>query len=327
MFIRFFKSNSPRAYLFLPLFALIFWGFAFLEPSVVPVKHAMPLYELVASWLIGFPALAALVSCLWVIGTAFLLNWIATENEVFTKQSYLPALFYVLLMGNNNAMLCFHPLIPANFFLLLGLHRMLISYRKDQGFSNAFDTGLLISISSLFYFPYVIFFPLIGVGFILLRPFNWREWFISFLGVMVPYLFAISGYFWRGTLDYLWYDKMFYPVIREKLQVVLPESFYFIMILGWFLLIVALGSVVMGIGSGPQKAKKSMTFMLWMFLFGALSVFLAPEISTKYFATLAIPASLIFSYYFLHMRKEWVGEIVFLLLAGGILFNLVHHYF
>lgn len=236
-------------------------------------------------------------------------------------------MFYLLLMGNNNAMLSFHPLIPANFFLMLGLNQLISSYRKDKAFSDAFDTGLLISISSLFYFPNILFFPLIGVGFLLLRPFNWREWFISFLGVLVPYVFTVCIYFWKDFLDYLWYDKMFYPVVRQRSLSELPDSFYFIMILGWLILLLSLGSVLMTIGSGAQKAKKGMILMLWLLFFASLSVFLAPEASTKYFSAMAIPGSLFYTYYFIHMKKEWVGELLFLVLLGGIFVNLVHHYF
>jgi hypothetical protein len=327
MFIRFFRSNQPSGFIFVSLIAIGIWALGFMEPSVVSVKHSMPLYELVASVLQPLPWLGTFIALLFVIGEAFLVNYIFNENEVLPKPSYLPALFYVLLISNNNSMLAFHPLLPANLFILLAIQRLLSSYRKDNAFSNAFDAGMFIAVATLFYFPYIVFFPLLGVALIILRPFNWREWVISFIGAVVPYFFVMVIYFWLGLLDYLLYDKMFFPIIREKLVMELPNSFYFLVILGWLILLMAFGKLILKMGTGPQKTKKGMILLIWFFIFSGLSVLIAPEISTKYFSALAIPGCLFYAFFFLTMKKEWLGEILFMLFFGVMLVNLVLHYF
>lgn len=327
MFIRFFRSNSPSAFLLLPLVALVIWAMGLMEPSVVPVKHAMPLYSLLASPFVLFPWLGTLTALVLILAEAFLINHIVNENEVLTKQSYLPALFYILLMSNNNSMLAFHPLIPANLFMLFAMNKLLSSYRQDSAFSQSFDAGLLISLATLFYFPYIFFFPLLGIGLIILRPFNWREWFISFLGVLIPYLFTITIYFWTDFLDYLWYDKMFYPVMREKLVMDLSPGFYLLMGLGWGILLLSFGKLLSRMGGGSQRSKKGLLLFLWFFILGGLTILISPEISSKYFSALAIPACVFYSFFFLNMKKEWLGELLFLLFYGSILFNLIQHYF
>jgi hypothetical protein len=52
----------------------------------------MPLYELFAGMLTNLPWLGTIVAIVLVIGEAFLLNYIVNENEVLSKQTYLPAL-------------------------------------------------------------------------------------------------------------------------------------------------------------------------------------------------------------------------------------------
>lgn len=327
MLIRFFRSASPSAFIFLPLIALLIWAMGFTEPLVVPVKHSMPLYGILATPLLLFPWLGMLVALIFIVAEAFLINYIVNENEVMTKQSYLPALFYLLMMSNNNAMLAFHPLIPANLFMLFALNKLLSSYRQDIAFSQSFDAGLLISISTLFYFPYIVFFPLLGVGLIIFRPFNWREWLISFFGTLIPYLFTITIYFLTDFLDYLLYDKMFYPIVREQPVMELPASFYLLMGLGWGILLLAFGKLLSKMSGGSQKTKKGLLLFLWFFILGGLSVLIAPEISTKYFSALAIPASVFYAFFFLNMKKDWLAEFLFLLFFGCMLFNLVKHYF
>jgi hypothetical protein len=303
------------------------WAAGFMEPAYVPAKHAMPLYELLVSLIAPMPWLGMLLAVILVIGEAFLLNHIVNENEVLSKQSYLPAFFYILLISNNNAMLAMHPLLPANLFMLFAINRLLTSYRKDAAFSHAFDAGLLISIATLFYFPYIVFFPLLGAAFIILRPFNWREWFISFLGVLIPYAFASVVYFWKEELDYLWYDKMLFSLVREHKIVKLPSEFYALMIIGWGILLFALGRLVTTVGGGPQKTKKGIVLMVWFFIFSGLAILLAPEISTKYFSSLAIPAAIFYSFYFMSLKKQWLAELLCLLFVVTLALNLVLHYF
>ena len=323
MFIRFFKSNNASALLFLPLIAIVIWVFGFIHPIVLPVKHTMPLYELIAGSLTNIPWLSCLIGLLLVIGEAFLLNFIVNENEVLAKQTYLPALFYIVFMSNNNAMLTLHPLLFGNLFLLLAMQKLLSSYRKDSAFSQAFDAGLLISIATLFYFPFVVFLPLLGIGLIILRPFNWREWVISFIGALIPYLFVITFYFFYDKLDYLFLDKMFYQFIREKPSLDLSKSFYFMMGVGWLLILFSLGKILLGVGIGSQRTKKSIIFLVWFFFLSAISILIAPEISTKYFSALAIPTAVFCANYFSNIKKDWWAEFLFLLLISSLFVNLL----
>src|ERR1043166_4828106 len=101
MLIRYFKSNSASSLVILPLIALAIWAFGFTSPLPLPLKHAMPLYELIAGPIANIHWLTTIFSALLVIGEAFLLNYIVNENEVLTKQTWLPALLYILFMSNN----------------------------------------------------------------------------------------------------------------------------------------------------------------------------------------------------------------------------------
>ena len=322
MFIRFFKSNNASALLFLPLIAIVIWVFGFISPTVLPVKHAMPLYDLIAGVFVNIPWLSITIGLLLVIGEAFLLNFIVNENEVLEKQNYLPALFYIVFMSNNDAMLTLHPLLFGNLFVLFALHKLLSSYRKDKAFSQAFDAGLLISIATLFYFPFVVFLPLLGVGLIIMRPFNWREWVISSFGALVPYLFIITFYFWLDKLDYLFYDKMFYQFIREKPISDLPKTFYFMLGIGCLVILFSIFKIIIGVGIGSQRTKKSIILLVWFLFFSALSILFAPEISTKYFSAFAIPSAVFCANYFANIKKEWWAEFLFILLISSLFVNL-----
>jgi hypothetical protein len=179
----------------------------------------------------------------------------------------------------------------------------------------------------LFYFPYVVFFPLLGVAFILLRPFNWREWFISFLGVLTPYFFVIVFYYWNDILDYLWYDKMFYPILREQPRITIADSFYFMIGMGWIVILFSVFKAFTSLGAGSQKGKKGMILFIWVFIVSGLTIAIAPELSTKYFSAFAIPAAVFCANYFSEMKKVWIAEIVFFMLLSALFVNLLVYYF
>src|SRR3954470_8328591 len=207
MFVSFFKSNNASAYIFIPVFALALWVFGFIHPVTIPaVKHAMPFYELLAGP-VSNTWVNIILSLLIIIAEAFFLNYIVNENEILTRPSFLPAVLYIIFMSSNKAMFILHPLVFGNFFLMVAIHRLLNSYRKEKAFSHFFDAGFLISIASLFYFPYIVFFPILAAALVVLRPFNWREWIISLAGIIVPYILVATIYYLRNTLDYLLYDK------------------------------------------------------------------------------------------------------------------------
>jgi len=220
-----------------------------------------------------------------------------------------------------------HPLLFSNLFLLFAISKVLNSYRKDTAFSQFFDAGLLVSMATLFYFPCIVFFPVIGISLLLFRPFNWREWIISFAGALVPYVFVLTWYFWNDKLHSLFYNKMVFPMVFHRPKLDFSPSFYFLVSIGWIIVILSFGKLFSGLGGGAQKTKKAIVLMLWLFMHSILSLFLAPALTTVYFSLLAIPAAVICSNYFVKQKRELWGEILFLLLLLAIFANLVETIF
>ena len=326
MLIRFFKNNNPSSFVFIPLFALALWIVGFFSPQDCVIKYTLPLYEVVAKPLNSFHFIATLIALILLISEALLLNYIVNENEILAKPSFLPALFYVVFMSNDPRMLMAYPLLFANFFILLGIHKIVSSYRKDIAFSNAFDAGVLFSLATLFYFPSIVFIPLLGVGFILFRPFIWREWVISLMGILLPHLFVISYYFWNDAFVTDQIGKMFFPSLRNKSNLDFSQHFYFILSIGWLIVLFSFGKLFAGSSEGSQKNKKSIRLLVWFSCLALISVFIAREVSVQSFSALAIPSSIFCANYFLKIKKKWWGELLFFILLIAVIINQIVNY-
>lgn len=321
MIVNIFKSNNPSSLIFIPLIAIALWSFSIPLAFIGSYKHAMPLFELFSSFLGTMKFVALFFSLIMVLTGAFLLNFIINKQDILGKRSYLPALFYVLFMSCSPDLLTFHPILFANVFILLAINRLLDTYRKDISFSEVFDAGALLGAASLFYFPTILLFPLLGLGLIILRPFIWREWVISFIGVIVPYLFAFVYYFWIDKMNYLWIDKMFYPIINRTVDFQPGFSGY---LFGSLLLLASLYSafkIASSLHINKVKSAKALILFMWMALCSLLSLFLAPAISIENFSFLAIPGAIIMASLFLSMKKKWQADLLFVLIFGSLLYH------
>lgn len=316
-----FRSSQPFALFLLPLITVALWLPAFFDPQPISVEHAMPLYELCCGWLTGQPLIASGLGIALVLTGAFLLNFLVNSHEVLSRQSYLPALCYTLLMSCAFPQLRLHPLLFANIFLMLAINKLFNTYRRDTAFGPVFDAGFFIAIAALFYFPSIVLFPVVWVGLVVLRAFLWREWVISLTGLIVPFLFAGVYYFWYDQLPYLWEDKILYPIINRFFQFRVTPSFTaLLVVLGWIFLLSA-GKLVTGIRISKLKTKNSLLVLVWLSFFSAVSMLLAPMVSVTYYSFLAVPLAIFFANYLLLVKRQWWGELIFWLLAAAIAFN------
>lgn len=321
MLIRFFKHNNPSSFILLPMFALVLWIIGFFSAQSSAGTYHMPVYETIAKPLNSIHFIGSLTAFLLIISGAFLLNFIVNKFEILTKPSFLPALFYIVFMSIDNAMLTLHPFVFTNIFIMLAVYKLVSSYQKDTAFSNAFDAGILLSLSTLFYFPSIVFIPLLGIGFILFRPFNWREWFISLLGILVPYIFLFSYYFLNDTPDSWRNTIAFFPDLPEQPKPVISGSFYFMLGICILIIFFSFKKLFVGFNEASQRNKKGISLLLWVSAFALLSIFIAPKVSIQNYSVLAIPSSVFCANYFLKIKKPWWGELLFLLLLASIFIN------
>ena len=216
MMIRFFKNNNPISYILLSLLTIVLWLPGFFTEQEINVNQGMPLYDMLVLPIIHLSFAPTLIAITLIISEAFILNSVINENDILPIQTFLPSLLFILLMSCNKELMALHPILFANFFILFTINKLARSYRKNTAISQAFDAGLFSSIATLFYLPYIILIPVLGIGLQIFRPIIWREWVICALGAIFPYLFVIMYYFWNDSLDYLWYNKIFYSIITDN---------------------------------------------------------------------------------------------------------------
>lgn len=322
MFIRFFKTNQPAAFFALPLLAMVFWMRSWLHPIIPQLDVVMPFYSLLAG-INHYTFFSEILAFIVVLLQAFYLNHLINKydlRESRERANFLAAFFCIFFLSLFPE---FRSLLPQHFsglFLLLMTDRIFDSYRKEKAFSNCFDAGLYTAVASLFYFPSAVFLILIYAGFIILRPFNWREWIITLIGFVVPWLFVFTWYFWFNHLGDFINQNIAGSFSSPYFEFGRPENAVLIFFFTGLFSIPAGMNFMKLISSGKVKTNKFFILFLWFLFLALVSGLVFPIKSYSHFSLIALPLAIVFSNWFLSLRKYWLIESLYLVLLGAFIY-------
>lgn len=265
------------------------------------------------------PEVSILVALTLTILQGILLNHIINKYNLLGKVNYLTALLYVALASIITPFLTLSSTLLCNFLLIWVIDKLLSTYREAEIKSTIYDTGLIIALGTLFYFPFIALFPAIWISLIIFRSFNWREWIAGILGFVTVYFILFIIYLWFDMLDP--FLNLWDPLTRT-----FPSSLNIDMYDYWVLLVPLL-ILILFVISLRQNFFKSLVFirkafqlLFFMLLLAAVSFYLNTNLEAFHFLLCVAPLSIYMAYYFTHAKTRWLYETVFALLFFAILY-------
>jgi hypothetical protein len=255
---------------------------------------------------------------------AVLISVYTIREEVVEKLNYVPSFLYVFFgaITLNNSLL--HPSLIANIFILLSLISITETYREEQVLSKIFNGALYTSLATFFYVNYSFFILFYFIALLILRPFNWREWVITLLGLIAP----VFTYFCIGYLVNIPFTDFFTQILSlfaNFQKPLLSEYFYPLFFCLLILLLLGAGKhFTRGLG-GKIKTQKNLGLMYWLLLLSMVNFF--SKNNNSYFPLIAsvIPISVLLSDYFYSIKQLKISNtLLFLLLASGALLFLTN---
>lgn len=305
--LRFFNGNSIGVLVLLALIPILIWIPDFLK--AVPLDQALT-GTVPALWIASFNAhyrvLSMLIALLIILINAFLLIQLNTIHIFIPVRTQLPALFYIVLAAGFNPTHQLTPALVDSLLVIIILYRLFATYKIDGPSVNFLDTGFLIAVASMIYFPAILMFLFLLVSLVMLRPLNWREWVYVFLGLMLPYLFVLSGYYVAGVPI-----KEFFPGFGGLFQHH-KQTYSIIQLVGWLfvagMMIYASYFLASAIDNMKIHGRKIFMLFLWLFLFAVIIYLVIPGVGMDIVSIAAIPLSYLFSHYFCNCTRNWINE-------------------
>lgn len=321
--INLFRKFTPANLAFLIAMAIVLCIGAFIH--LPDAFHPLLFEPAIASLLDNFddftltPKSNVIITLVITIGQALFLNRIVDNHNLLGKPTFLPALMYVTTASLLLPFLALTPTLICNFFLIWMIDKLLKTYHRKEVKSTLFDLGMLVAVGTLFYFPFIVMFPLLWIALIIFRPFDWREWMAGLLGFVVIYFILGIIYLWNDQLSAFY--AIWKPLTRS-----FPTSFdidlydYWVLLPLALVLVLFLNTLRENFYKSIVHVRKSFQLLFFMFLFGAASFYLKADTPDFHFLLCAPPISIYMAYYFNFAKLRWFYEGVYALLLLMILY-------
>ncbi|MDD7885904.1 DUF6427 family protein [Flavivirga sp. 57AJ16] len=260
------------------------------------------------TWLFVLKQIVLLFVC---YSSILLLNFITSKNNLTKRNNYEILLFSLFLLLIVHAT-SHTAIVLSNFFILLGLRRI-VSLRSEKEIKKKlFDAAFWIAIASVFYFWAILFFALILIALILYTDNKLRHWIIPFLAVATVFVISIS-------ISIIVYDR-FFEIFNIPLGISYDFSNYNsvkYMVAITLLLSFGIWSSIFYLRN-IKKKKKDFRASFKIIIVSALVAFLivlqAPEKSGSEFLFMFAPLAIIITNYIEIIQERWFKEVFLSLL-------------
>lgn len=321
MIIHFYKKQFSTQFILFIFVALLLWSDAFIFPLPRPViSFQTPLYAVMETWFQQLHlSVQAGIAFFLLMFQAFILNESLIRHKIIIRNTFLPAILYVVLMSYSPLVQTLHPLLFSNLFLILSFNLVMGLYLKPDPYREIFNASFFIALASLFYAPSLIFLLLFWISLVVYRISAIREWIISISGLIAPYLFVLFYYFWTDSLGAFFRDHLGIISHVTSLEVSLDKPLIkeVYMALGGLLIILMLaGMVKMGSETSEKviAVRKRMNVIIYSVLAAFISFIWADHNVLIHNTLMAIPLCMVISYFYTGIRRLALAEVSFTLI-------------
>jgi hypothetical protein len=310
MLLKYINSNRISVVLLISLLPVVYWIPSLFQGSIETTETVgVPLGKLIISFNRDFRLISSLIALLFVIVNGYLLIQLNTIHIFIPLRTQLPSFFYVTLAIGMAQSHQLTPALVSSTLMILLVYRIFNTYKTDGISVNFLDAGLLVSISSLIYFPALAFFFFLLAAIILLRPFIWREWTFAVLGLILPYVFLFSLYYLADIAVAGLFKDIADSFIKAK------QDFRLSNIVSWsyilFFLLISSYFMASALDSMKIHARKFFLVFLVFFMFSVLVYLIIPSAGTGMVFFVSVPLAYLFSFYFIKCKRNWINELFF----------------
>lgn len=315
MLLKLFRRTGPGVIFMTTLLLSGFWLTAFIDPRVpgqaLYETNPMPLYGLLKLIIGSNPLAGVMFSFALMTVMIFLITYFNTSVFFINERTFLPALFFIVICALFPECRILNPVLPAALFLILAMMKIMDTYRKPGTAFNFFDAGILISIGSLFYMNLIWFGLLVITGIILLRTGDIKEWAISILGLLTPYILITGLWYVLGKDIGAYLSDIELNLFGRTQGYEFHRLTIIVLIVLALICVSALSFLFMQLSSKKIKSRKTFFLILWALLISLALYFILPSVSVEMIYLTAIPACYIMAHYFVFLKKRVVPEIMF----------------
>lgn len=189
-----FKDRSPATVFWLFMLSFVVHSqFIFDFPSIANTPNDGLLSVFLVKYVAGLsPAIIIFIYHALVIIQALRLNYLFSDNRMYSKPNFLAAMVYILLTGIFKEWSDLTPALIENILVIWLFTKIVRLYNNPTPKTLLFNIGLLTGVSIILYHPSALLILVAFFALMIVRPFIITEWFVLLMGVIFPYYFLAS---------------------------------------------------------------------------------------------------------------------------------------
>jgi len=317
-----FRQKSPGNIITLFFFGLLLKLPLFLFPRpIVATENDEDIYHWLTNLLTplnqGNQVVISFLAFLLLYVQALMINYLVNEYRMLPKQTYLPAMSYLLLTSLLPEWSYLSSPLVATTFIIWAFVKLFRLYNTSTANGEIFNIGLLLGISSYFYFPSASFLVCIIIGLIVLKPFRLNELVLFLMGCLTPYYFIGAYLFLKNQLSF----ATFFPHISVQVPVVKSNIWLAISIL-----LLAIPFLIGGFFVQKHlhkmliQVRKCWSIVLLFLLLAFFVPFVNSNSSFHNWVLLVAPFACFHASVYFYPNKKWPPNVLFFLTMGFVLY-------
>lgn len=317
--LRLFRNNNPLLLVVSLLYVVILRLVIFIYPentdSTVWVNPLSELINRITGFSLYQEYINDTLSILLVFLSGLMLSYLINQYRLIDRAGYMPALIFFLSASFINEFCEFTPALCGFYFLQFAFITMVGMYKTQKAGGHMFNAGFFVGVAALFYLPYLSFITFLMGGYLLSRPFVFRELFNGLLGILIPLYFAGVVYFLNDSFSAFQYSLMALYDIQHVNQA-RAALFPLVVRLGslLFLFILASLAVRRNYNKMVMQNRIIMTLCFVFFFSGIFSTLFIRDNNMSHYIWLSLPFTIIVSIFLAEFKKPWIAEIIHLCL-------------
>ncbi len=319
------QENKALIILLIPIIAILLWTKTFFETPLITeisLENSSFFFKKIIVFLkkIFLFQFTNYIALILLIYQSFLIKKFNTDYQFIKTQTFLPSLIFILLSSSYIETQNFNEVLIGNIFFIYGIIQLFKTSKKYLILKSPFLANLYLGIASLFSPVFLFFIPLFFIGLILLRPFNWREWIINFLGLFIIYSFFFKIFLLNDNVIafYQHFDILKNISFQLKLNEISILSIMFYM---YILIILFLALLQLMSNFAKFKINERKYFLIFLIsIIFSIFIFLHTNIFLYILPIIAIFSSYIIGNYFVSIQKTWLGNLMFSIVLLFLIF-------
>jgi hypothetical protein len=317
--IKFLRRNQ-QAFIFFIVFYSFFSVFSVYigreNQQNLPIPFLLPFLANYKNLLFELDNSGIILSVFTGIGllfAGFYLTRTTIKFLILQNRVHFPAIFLISVSSFAFYQELFSEILISVIFVLFIINRIfgIVSGKKLS--LKYLDVGILLAIGSLFYFNIIFLLPFLWISQYVLRQFNWRELLYTLIGLALPFLYILTGYFIL--------DKSIKEMVNMLLQwmaldKVVNYTWPLLASLGFYLFVMIIANlfVLRRYATAKVQQRKYYQLLFFLFLNVVLIFVIIPSVGIEIFILLSVPVSILLSSYFSDCRNSFFNNILLMLL-------------